>query len=81
MSKIKNSSEFQKMMDEQELSASLHYEQTEAEYDALRTELAKTQALEQVRTAYDKAIRELDIAMANYADALTDLHKSLHEKE
>ena len=81
MSKIKNSSEFQKMMDEQELSASFHYQETEAERTALMQELAKSEALYQVRTAYDKAIRELDIAMANYADALTNLHKLLDEEE
>jgi hypothetical protein len=81
MSKIKNSSEFQKMMDEQELSASFHYQETEAERTALMQELAKSEALYQVRTAYDKAIRELDIATDNYADALTNLHKLLDEKE
>lgn len=81
MSKIKNSSEFQKMMDEQELSASFHYQETEAERTALMQELAKSEALYQVRTTYDKAVRELDIAMSNYADALTNLHKLLDEKE
>jgi len=81
MSKIKNTPEFQKMIDDQELSASFHYQETEAERDALMKELAKVQALEQVRTAYDKAVRELDIAMNNYSDAVTNLHRVIDEKE
>ena len=81
MSKMKNTPEFQKMMDDQELSASFNYQEQEAERTALMQDLGKVQAIEQVRTAYDKAIRELDIAMANYADALTNLHKMLDEEE
>jgi hypothetical protein len=81
MSKIKNTPEFQKMMDEQELSSSFHYEAQESERTALFKDLAKSQALEQVRIAYDKAVRELDIAMDNYADAVTNLHKLLDEEE
>lgn len=81
MSKTKNTPEFQKMIDDQELSASFHYEETEAERTALMQELAKSEALYQVRTTYDKAVRELDIAMSNYADALTNLHKMLDEEE
>lgn len=81
MSKTKNTPEFQKMIDDQELSASLHYEAQEAERTALLKDLAKVQALEQVRIAYDKAVRELDIAMDNYADAITNLHKVIDEEE
>jgi hypothetical protein len=81
MSKTKNTPEFQKMIDDQELSASLHYEAQEAERTALLKDLAKLQALEQVRIAYDKAVRELDIAMDNYADAITNLHKVIDEEE
>lgn len=81
MSKIKNTPEFQKMMDEQELSSSFHYEAQESERTALLKDLAKSQALEQVRIAYDKAVRELDIAMDNYADAITNLHKLLDEEK
>lgn len=81
MSKIKNTPEFQKMMEEQELAASFHYQETEAERTALLKDLAKLQALEQVRIAYDKAVRELDIAMNNYEDAVTNLHDLLNEKE
>lgn len=81
MSKIKNTPEFQKMMDQQELMASFKYQEEEAERTALMQELAKLEVIAQVRTAYDKAVRELDIAMSNYADALTNLHKLLDEKE
>ena len=58
MSKMKNTPEFQKMMEEQEL-----------------------EAIAKARIAYDKAARELDIAMADYADAVTNLHEVLNEKE
>jgi hypothetical protein len=81
MSKIKNTPEFQKMIDDQELSASFHYQDQEAERTALLKDLAKVQAIEQVRIAYDKAVRELDIAMSNYADAVTNLHKVIDEEE
>ena len=81
MSKIKNTPEFQKMMDQQELMASFKYQEEEEERTALMQELAKLEAVAQIRTAYDKAVRELDIAMSNYADAVTNLHKMLDEKE
>jgi hypothetical protein len=81
MSKTKNTPEFQKMMEEQELAASFHYQETEAERTALLNELAKLEAVAQIRIAYDKAVRELDIAMDNYADAVTNLHEILNEKE
>ena len=81
MSKIKNTQEFMDMMSDQELSASFHYQEQEEERTALLKDLAKVQALQQVRTAYDKAVRELDIAMSNYSDAVTNLHKMLDEEE
>ena len=81
MSKIKNTPEFQKMMDQQELMASFKYQEEEEERTALMQELAKLEAVAQIRTAYDKAVRELDIAMDNYADALANLHEILDEKE
>ena len=81
MSKTKNTPEFEAMMDQQELAASFHYQEEEAERSALLEELAKLEAIAQVRIAYDKAVRELDIAMSNYADAVTNLHKVLDEKE
>jgi hypothetical protein len=81
MSKIKNTQEFMDMMNDQELSASFHYQEEEAERDALMKELAKLEAVAQIRTAYDKAVRELDIAMDNYADAVANLHEILDEKE
>lgn len=81
MSKIKNTPEFQKMMDQQELMASFKYQAEEEERTALMQELAKLEALAKVRSAYDKAVRELDIAMSNYSDAVTNLHKMLDEEE
>jgi len=81
MSKTKNTPEFEKMMADQELAASVHYQEEEADRTALLKDLAKVQALEQVRIAYDKAARELDIATNNYVDAATNLHKLLDEKE
>ena len=81
MSKTKNTPEFEAMMADQELAASAHYQEEEAERSALLEDLAKVQALEQVRIAYDIAIRELDIATNNYVDAVTNLHKLLDEKE
>ena len=81
MSKMKNTPEFQKMIDDQELSASFHYEEQEAERTALLNELGKLESVAQIRIAYDKAVRELDIAMDNYADALANLHEILDEKE
>ena len=81
MSKIKNTPEFQKMMEEQELAASFHYQEEEAERATLLEELAKLEAIAKVRIAYDKAVRELDIAMSNYADVLTNLKTLLDEKE
>jgi len=81
VSKTKNTPEFEAMMADQELAASAHYQEEEAERSALLEDLAKVQALEQVRIAYDIAIRELDIATNNYVDAVTNLHKLLDEKE
>jgi len=81
MSKIKNTQEFMDMMSDQELSASFHYQEQEEERTALLKDLAKLQALEQVRIEYDKAVRELDIAMDNYADAVANLHEMLNEEE
>jgi hypothetical protein len=80
MSKIKNTPEFEEMMREQELAASFKYQEEEAERASLMKDLAKLQAIEQARIAYDKAVRELDIAMDNYADAVTELHKVIDEE-
>jgi len=58
MSKIKNTPEFEEMMREQELAASFKYQEEEAERASLMKDLAKLQAIEQARIAYDKAVRE-----------------------
>lgn len=81
MSKMKNSPEFQKMMDQQELAASFHYQETEAERAAHREDLAKLQAIEKARIALDIAQEALDIALGNYADALTNIKDLLNEEE
>ena len=78
MSKIKNTPEFEAMMADQELAASFHYEETEAEYNSLREDLAKIQAMEKARIAFDIAAEALEIAINNYAKALTDLKDSLN---
>jgi hypothetical protein len=81
MSKTKNTPEFLKMMNDQELATSFNYEETEAEYTAHREDLAKIQAMEKARIAYDIAAEALDIALGNYADALTNIKDLLDEKE
>jgi hypothetical protein len=80
MSKTKNTPEFLKMMEEQQLSASFHYEETEAEYNSLREDLAKIQAIEKARIAVDIAAEALEIALDNYAAALNDI-KKLYDAE
>jgi hypothetical protein len=81
MSKMKNTPEFLKMIDDQELSTSFHYEEQEAEYTTLREDLAKLQAIEKARVAFDIAQEALDIALSNYADALTNIKDLLNEEE
>jgi len=80
MSRTKNTPEFLKMMEEQQLSASFHYEETEAEYNSLREDLAKMQAMEKARIAFDIAAEALEIALDNYAAALNDI-KKLYDAE
>jgi len=80
MSRTKNTPEFLKMMEEQQLSASFHYEETEAEYNSLREDLAKMQAIEKARIAFDIAAEALEIALDNYAAALNDI-KKLYDAE
>jgi hypothetical protein len=80
MSKTKNTPEFEKMMADQELAASFHYEETETEYDALRTDLAKLQTMQLTRLAFDRATEELTIALDNYSKALSDI-KKLYDAE
>lgn len=128
MSKTKNTPDFQKMLDDMELSASFNYQEQEAErtalFDALTNENTFTDPEQRDRAklmvellkdigeespedaqkllnnmvndikssnefrdvreaeiAYDKATKELDIAMSNYADALSNLKTLLGEEE
>jgi len=81
MSKMKNTPEFLKMIDDQELSASFHYEEQEAEYTAHREDLAKIQAMEKASIAFTIAQESLNLALDNYADALSNLKDLLDEEE
>ena len=81
MSKTKNSEEFQRMMDEQELNASFAYQEQEAEYAALRKDLAHIQAMQKARVAYDIASQALEIATDNYVDAANNLLTLMEESD
>jgi hypothetical protein len=73
MSKTKNSEEFQQMMDEQELAASFAYEEQEAEYIAMRNDLAREHALHKAKHYYDLAARDLQLAQDKYMEATANL--------
>lgn len=55
MSKTKNTPEFQKMMDEQELALSFHYAEQEMEREQLLRDLAAESAVNQAITEYIEA--------------------------
>lgn len=52
MSKIKNTPEFQRMMDEQELALSFHYAEQEMEREQLLRDLAAEEAFNQAVSEY-----------------------------
>lgn len=81
MSKIKNSEEFQKMMDEQELAASFEYQEQEAEYDALRNDLAREHAIHKAKYYYDLAARDLQLAQDKYMEATANLLDFLNDDD
>jgi hypothetical protein len=79
MSKTKNSEEFQKMMDEQELAASFEYQEREAEYIAMRNDLAREHALHKAKRDFDLAGKDLALAQDKYIEAATNLLKLLED--
>ena len=81
MSKIKNSEEFQKMMDEQELAASFAYEEQEAEYTEMRNDLAKQHAINKANRDFDLAGKDLELAQDKYIEAATNLLKLLDDDD
>lgn len=81
MSKIKNSEEFQRMMDEQELAASFEYQEKEAEYNALRNDLAREHARHKAKHYYDLAARDLQLAQDKYMEATANLLDFLNDDD
>jgi hypothetical protein len=79
MSKTKNSPKFQQMMDEQELAASFSYEEQEAEYIAMRNDLAREHAIRKAKHYFDLAGKDLALAHDKYIEAATDLLKLLED--
>jgi hypothetical protein len=81
VSKIKNSEEFQRMMDEQELAASFNYQEQEAEYTALRNDLAREHARHKAKYYYDLAAKELQLAQEKYMEATANLLDFLNDDD
>ena len=79
MSKTKNSEEFQRMMDEQELAASFAYQEQEAEYTAMRNDLAREHALHKAKRDFDLSGKDLALAQDKYIEAATNLLKLLED--
>jgi len=81
MSKTKNSEEFQRMMDEQELAGSFEYQEREAEYDAMREGLAREHAIHKAKHYYELAARDLVLAQEKYMEATANLLDFLKEDD
>ena len=81
MSKTKNSEEFQRMMDEQELAASFEYQEREAEYDAMREGLARQHAIHKAKHLYDLAAQDLVLAQQAYMEATANLLDFLNDDD
>ena len=79
MSKTKNSEEFQRMMDEQELAASFAYQEQEAEYIAMRNDLAREHALHKAKRDFYLLGKDLALAQDKYIEAATNLLKLLED--
>jgi hypothetical protein len=79
MSKTKNSEEFQRMMDEQELAGSFAYQEKEAEYIAMQNDLAREHALHKAKHYYDLATRDLVLAQDKYMEATANLLDFLND--
>ena len=70
MSKIKNTPEFQRMMDEQELMASFHYAEQEMAREQLFRDLAAEDAIAQATDEYITAQKTFLEAMQKFQVAL-----------
>lgn len=78
MSKIKNTPEFQKMMDEQELLASFHYQEQEQERDQLLKDLAVEEAMRDAIQEYIEAQKTFIFAQDKFKKAL-DSYKEYND--
>ena len=79
MSKTKNSEEFQRMMDEQELAQSFAYQEQEEEYIAMRNDLAREHAIHKAKRDFDLAGKDLALAQDKYIESATTLLKLLED--
>lgn len=70
MSKIKNTPEFQRMMDEQELMASFHFAEQELEKDQLMKDLQAETALADAVAEYRKAQEDFMLAQVRFSNSL-----------
>lgn len=69
------------MMDEQELAASFNYQEQEAEYTALRNDLAREHARHKAKYYYDLAAKELQLAQEKYMEATANLLDFLNDDD
>lgn len=84
MSKTKNTPEFQKMMDEQELALSFHHAEQEMEREELLRDLAAQDAIAQATDEYIAAQKVFLEAMYKFQEALNaykEYKGGLHEEE
>ena len=84
MSKTKNTPEFQKMMDEQELALSFHYAEQEMAREQLFRDLAAEDAIAQATDEYIAAQKTFLEAMQKFQEALNvykEYKGELHEEE
>ena len=72
MSKIKNSPEFQKMIDEQELASSFNYQEQEKERQEMFDLLAKQDAILTATNEYLDALTAFGKAQEKYNKVLQD---------
>ena len=70
MSKTKNTPEFQKMIDEQELALSFHYQEQEMEREQLLRDLAAEEAVNQAVSEYIEAQKVFIEAQDKFQAAL-----------
>lgn len=84
MSKIKNTPEFQRMMDEQEAASMFNYAEQERERDELFRDLAAQEAISQATDEYIAAQKTFLEAMQKFQEALNaykEYKGGLHEEE